>query len=408
MKVLYLECAMGASGDMLISALSALLPDRNKFILDINRALSVTGATIDIKPCRSKGITGLHSDVRINGQSEHNHEHKHEHKHDHIHFPHHDNPRDLPGIAALIDGLDIPAKVKNDAKSIYDLIAQAESKVHGTAVDLIHFHELGALDAVCDIVCVCMLMELLSPDKIAVSPINVGSGSVMTEHGALPVPAPATAELLKGAPIYGSDISGELCTPTGAALLKYFADEFGAMPQMTVIKTGYGMGTKEFPRCNCLRGFIGESENDKLSTNDQIIELSCNIDDMTPEALGHAAELIRQRGALDVFLVCVQTKKNRPCFLLTCLCRPEDEHRVALLILRHTSTIGLRRALTDRYTLSRRIETADTDVGKVRIKHSQGYDIEKHKPEYEDLAKIADKTGLSVQKIYEIVLKSLQ
>jgi uncharacterized protein (TIGR00299 family) protein len=405
-RTLYLECAMGASGDMLISALSALLPDRERFIAGINKALSVTGTAIEIKPLRSKGIAGLHTDVRINGVSEHSHTHKQEHSH--THFPSHSGSRDLRSIQELIDRLDIPAKVKRDSKNVYDLLAQAESKVHGTTVDLVHFHELGAMDAVCDIVCVCMIMELLSPDKTVVSPINVGSGSVITEHGTLPVPAPAAAELLKGVPIYGGDISGELCTPTGAALIKYLADEFGAMPQMRVIKTGYGIGTKEFSRCNCLRAFLGESGSENPSTNDQIVELCCNIDDMTPEALGHTAELLRQRGALDVFLIPAQTKKNRPCFLLTCLCRPQDEHRMALLILRHTSTIGLRRALTDRYTLSHRTETVNTDMGKVRVKHSEGYGILKRKPEYEDLAEIAGKTGLSIQEVHEIILKFLQ
>lgn len=403
MKTLYLECAMGASGDMLISALSALLQDREKFVLDINRALSVTGAEIEIKPRISKGIAGLHSDVRINGQSEHIHESGHD-KHEHAHS--HDGSRNLRSITALIDGLDIPARVKRSAKSVYGLLAEAESKVHGTSVEMIHFHELGALDAVCDIVCVCMLMDILSPDRVAVSPVNVGSGSVMTAHGPLPVPAPATAELLEGAPIYGSDIPGELCTPTGAALLKYFADKFGPMPRMAVQKTGYGIGTKEFSRCNCLRAFIGESADDKPGVNDQIIELSCNIDDMTPEALGHAAELLRQSGALDVLLIAAQTKKNRPCFLLTCLCRPEDEHRMAELIFRHTSTVGLRRAPKDRYTLSRCMETTDTDAGRVRVKHSEGFGIKKRKPEFEDLVKIADETGLSIQEIYEIVIKS--
>lgn len=407
MKVLYLECGMGASGDMLVSALSALLPDREAFISEINNALSAIGASVEISDRSSKGVTGLHTNVLINGVSEDSHDYGHDHIHNKAHGHSHDSSRDLQSISALIGGLKLPDTVKNNAKSIYGMIAEAESRVHGTNVETVHFHELGALDAVCDIVCVCMLMEMLSPDKVITSPVHVGSGSVMSSHGVIPVPAPAAAELLKGIPVYGGEISGELCTPTGAALLKRFSNEFGAMPHMMIQKTGYGIGTKDFPRCNCLRAFLGQTTDAVSCTNDQVVELSFHIDDMTPEAIGYASEIFRESGALDALLIPAQTKKNRPCCLLKVLCRPEDEQRLVRLIFAHTTTIGLRRAVMDRYTLARRTETVETEFGPVNVKFSEGFGIAKSKPEYEDMAFLADKTGLPLQKIYEIVLRSM-
>ena len=429
MKLLYLECSMGAAGDMLMSALAGLLPKPEDFVAAVN-SLPLPGVALDMTACVRQGITGLHANVTINGASEdqaHAHEHTHEHAHEHAHEHTHDHDHgriqehthrhdsqshdhgsldSLDSINALIQGLPLSEQVKQDAQSVYLLIAEAESKVHGKPVDLVHFHELGALDAVCDIVGVCMLMELLSPDKIIVSPIHVGSGSVFTAHGQLPVPTPATAELLKDIPSYGGEIAGELCTPTGAALLKYFSDEFGPMPLILTKKMGYGMGSKDFPRCNCLRAFWGQVETTDLK--DTISELSCNIDDMTGEALSYAAELLRNNGALDVFLMSVQTKKNRPSTLLICLCEPADEEKLATAILKHTSTFGLRRATRDRYILSRSFTTVNTPYGPVNIKHGAGYGVRKSKPEYEDLARIAAGTGLSISAVNDVVIQSLE
>lgn len=418
MSILYLECVMGASGDMLISALVDLLPDRYEFARSINDTMSAIGVTVEIETSQRKGLTGLHTEVLINGNVEglgvygHEHDNKSHDEHGHCHginreHTHiHNDSGSLNSIYKLIDELPLSQKVKDDARSIYNLIAQAESKVHGTTVEQVHFHEVGALDAVCDIVAVCMLIEMLSPDKVIASPVHVGSGTVMSMHGRLPVPAPATAELLVDIPIYGGDIEGELCTPTGAALLKYFVHEFKSMPAMSVEKIGYGMGTKDFHRSNCLRAFFGSSV-DSMSTDDQISELCCNIDDMSPEAVGFSAELLRSNGALEVFVVPAQTKKNRPCFLLTCLCNPQDELKMAQLILRHTSTFGLRRALRERYTLSRCIKAVDTVFGPVRVKYGEGYGIDKYKPEYEDMAAISQKNGLPISKIYDEIIRTL-
>jgi uncharacterized protein (TIGR00299 family) protein len=412
---------MGASGDMLISALAGLLPDRNAFLQKIN-SLGIPGVVVGITPCTRRGISGLHTEVSISGQTEgketHEHYenfHLHGHEnglngHSHLHTHEHNS---LDALLALIDSLPLPQKVIADAKAVYMLIAGAESKAHGKPVAQVHFHELGAMDAVCDIVGVCMLMEMLSPDRVIVSPIHTGYGTVDTAHGRLPVPAPAVAELLRGFPVYAGDIRGELITPTGAALLKYFADETGQMPAMIADQIGYGMGTKDFERCNCLRAFIGTADAaSSLSgcldgPNDQVVELCCNIDDMTAEALGHTAGLLRGNGALEVFLLPAAAKKNRAACLLVCLCKPSDEGKMARLILKHSSTFGVRKSLQDRYILDRHIKTVDTPLGTVRVKYGTGYGIEKRKPEYEDIAAIAKRTGLSYDAVYSEIIKAL-
>ncbi|NLO49396.1 MAG: nickel pincer cofactor biosynthesis protein LarC [Clostridiales bacterium] len=427
MKILYIECAMGASGDMLLSALAGLLPDKNTFLQTIN-SLPIPGIRVDIGPCTRQGISGLHTKVSIGGIVEgeelHEHEHGHTHKHEHAHqHEHHDyaneheqehshahDQNSLDPILALIDSLPLSKKVVTDAQAVYRLIAEAESKAHGKPVAQVHFHELGMMDAVCDILGVCMLLEMLSPDRIIVSPIHLGSGTVHTAHGTLPVPAPATAELLKGFPVYSGDIVGELITPTGAALLRHFSTDTGSMPAMTVSQIGYGMGTKDFPRCNCLRVFWGtaaEAESLTDGVNDQIVELCCNIDDMTSEALGFAAEILRDNGALDVFFLPVMAKKNRAAYLLVCLCRPSDEHKMAVSLLKHTSTFGVRRSLQDRYILNREYRSTDTPFGPVTMKYGFGYGIEKQKPEYEDIAEIAKRTSLPISAVYDEILKAL-
>ena len=271
MKTLYIECNMGAAGDMLMAALSELLPDPEGFVARMN-ALGLPG--VRFERCRAEkcGVTGTHMAVTVDGVEEHSHDvhahehehdhaHDHEHEHDHVHAQGHDHGHhhhsSLRDIHAIIDGLDLPEPVREDAKGVYARIAEAESTVHGHPVDQIHFHEVGTLDAVADVVGVCALMHEISPERVVVSPVHVGSGQVRCAHGVLPVPAPATALLLEGVPVYGGAIRGELCTPTGAALLRHFADDFGDMPAMTLDRVGYGMGTKDFPWANCVRALLG-------------------------------------------------------------------------------------------------------------------------------------------------------
>ena len=251
------------------------------------------------------------------------------------------------------------------------------------------------MDAIADVTAVCLLLHRLAPDKIIASPVHVGSGQVRCAHGILPVPAPATAYLLRGIPIYGGEIQGELCTPTGAALVKHFATEFGDMPVMKVHAIGYGMGRKDFPRANCVRAMLGDTED----AGDQIVELRCNVDDMTGEAVGFALEQLMAGGALDTFTVPISMKKSRPGVLITVLCREETKEAMVRLILKHTTTLGIREFPCQRYTLSRSVETVNMPYGPVRKKVSSGYGIRREKYEYEDLAKIAREQDCSIAEV---------
>lgn len=396
MRILYLDCSMGAAGDMLMAALYELLDDKQAF-LDMMRSLGLPGIEISAEPAVKCGITGTHMKVLVHGSEEldalhdHLHEHAHEHSHDHEHHHH----TDLHEIEHLLSHLDLPQTVQDDALAVYRRIAEAESKVHGTTVDQIHFHEVGTLDALADVVGVCLLMHLLAPEKVYASSVHVGSGQVRCAHGILPVPAPATALLLAGVPIYGGAIQGELCTPTGAALLTHFVTKFGELPAMRLLKSGYGMGTKDFPAANCVRAMLGEQD----APTEEILELSCNLDDCTGEAIGFAMERLLDAGALDVYWTSVGMKKNRPGILLTCMCRPLDREKMVELLFRHTTTLGVRESAFRRYTLSRESKTIQTPDGDIRVKVSTGYGVTREKPEFDDLAKIARKTGKSLSEL---------
>ncbi|MCL1951620.1 MAG: nickel pincer cofactor biosynthesis protein LarC, partial [Oscillospiraceae bacterium] len=327
MKTLYFECGMGAAGDMLLAALLELLPDRQAFLDQIN-GLGLPGVHISAAPGTKCGITGTQVTVTVHGEEE-DHHHHHEHHH---HSGLHD-------IEHIIEKFALPEQVKKDALAVYRLIAEAESHAHGRPVDHIHFHEVGTLDAIADITGVCLAAHLLAPERVLASPVHVGCGQVRCVHGILPVPAPATAHILRGAPIYGGKIQGELCTPTGAALLKHFACGFGEMPVMRAARIGYGMGKKDFEAANCVRAFLGDTEE---SGNDEALELRCNLDDMTGEAISFAQERLLEGGALEVFTTAVGMKKGRPGVLLTCLCRAAQREDMLRLLFRHTTTLGVR------------------------------------------------------------------
>lgn len=380
MKTLYLDCGMGAAGDMLTAALLELLPDKAGFVEELN-VLGIPGVQFTAEKCEKCGITGTHMKVTVHGEEE---ESGHRH--------HHGSLTDIRGI---VSGLPIPTMVKLDILSVYEEIAQAESHVHGVPVEQIHFHEVGTMDAIADVTAVCLLLHRLAPDKIISSPVHVGSGQVRCAHGILPVPAPATAYLLRNIPIYGGEITGELCTPTGAAMLKYFVGEFGPMPVMQVQAIGYGMGKKDFPRANCVRAMLGDTED----TGDRIVELRCNVDDMTGEAVGFALEQLMTGGALDAFTVPIGMKKSRPGVLITVLCREELKEAMVHLLMKHTTTLGVREFPCQRYTLSRTMETVNTLYGVVRKKVSFGYGVRREKFEYDDLAKIAREQALSIAEV---------
>ncbi len=406
MKTLYIDCNMGAAGDMLAAALLELLPDRDEFVKELN-ALGIPGVTFKNEPSVKCGITGTHMTVSVNGDEEESHDHnhseacehhshhyEHSHEHDaHSHTHHHSSLHDIEHIVR--EHLALPQKVQDDIMAVYGLIAQAESNVHGVPVTDIHFHEVGTMDAIADITAVCLLMNRLAVDKVVVSPIHVGCGQVRCAHGILPVPAPATAYILMDVPIYGGSIRGELCTPTGAALLKYFAADFGSMPVMKVKNIGYGMGKKDFDVANCVRVMLGET----MEQADNICELSCNVDDMTGEAVGFAMDRLFDAGALDVYTMPIGMKKSRPGTLIKVMCREKDKESVIQAVFKHTTTIGIRENVLNRYVLDRHIETVQTTFGSVRCKVSQGYGVERRKYEYDDISRIAVENNISIEDV---------
>ena len=435
MKTLYLECSMGAAGDMLTAALLELTDDKQSFVSKMN-GIGLPGVRVEAEEAVKCGITGTHMKVTVDGVEEesadaeghdhehghdhphdhdhehtHDHEHLHDHEHTHDHDHHHDEGHEhthdhghhhhasAGDIETLIDSLDVSERVKKDAKAVYALIAEAESKVHGRPVSEVHFHEVGTMDAVADVVGVCLLMEALSPDQVIVSPVHTGSGHVHCAHGILPVPAPATALLLQGIPSYGGQVRGELCTPTGAALLKHFASAFGDRPVMTVSRIGYGMGKKDFERANCVRAFLGESEGQK----ETVTRLECNLDDMTGEDIGFAMEQLFAAGAFEVYTQPVGMKKSRPGVLLSVICRTDEADRMAAEIMKHTTTLGIRRLDMSRYVLKRNVETVDTACGKIRVKYASGMGVARSKEEYEDLAALAREHNLSLRTVREMI-----
>lgn len=438
MKTLYLECGMGAAGDMLTAALLELMPDPDAVVAELN-GLGIPGVEFSREAMSKCGIGGTHVTVKVQGEEEseemfhhhhedeehhHDHEHSHEdhdhhhdydhsceahahphdhdhtheeqthaHHHDHTHHHHHSSLHDIEHI--VCGHLHLPKQVKEDVMAVYGLIAEAESHAHGVPVTEIHFHEVGTMDAVADITAVCLLMHRLAPDQVIVSPVHVGSGQVHCAHGILPVPAPATAYILKDVPMYGGAVKGELCTPTGAALLKHFATRFGDMPVMRTEAIGYGMGKKDFEQANCIRAMLGETED----AGDQVLQLECNVDDMTAEDLGFAMETILAAGALEVYTVPVGMKKSRPGTLLSVLCHEDSKEKLVRVIFQNTTTIGVREHSCSRYTLKRSFEKVQTPYGEVQKKISTGYGVTREKYEYEDLVRIAREQGLSLAEV---------
>jgi uncharacterized protein (TIGR00299 family) protein len=438
---------MGAAGDMLMAALLELLPDREIFLQRM-RSLDLPGVEIGCDAMIKCGITGTKMRIRIGGVEEgsinvvpnapaHDHEHDnkhghkhahdnaqphrfepvqtHEHAHAHTHAPAQgeDSHDHLNGyththysysdICAIIRALDIAENVKDHALAVYQLLGDAEAAVHGVPLDDIRFHEVGSFDAIVDIVGCCLLFQMLGVTHIEASPVHVGSGFVRCAHGVLPVPAPATAHILKGVPIYGGKIKGELTTPTGAALLKHFVKRFGDMEPMTVSKIGYGMGTKDFEAANCVRAYLCE----QAETTNTIVEIACNLDDMTPEAIGFATELLLESGALDIFTTPIYMKKNRPAIMLTCLCKPDDKHYMSQLLLQHTTTLGVRYQTLKRDVMNYTVYSIQTAYGEIRIKSAKGHGLTKEKPEYEDVRAAALKNAVPFAHVYAAAIAAM-
>ncbi len=382
MKTLYIDCAMGCAGDMLTAALLELHPNKNAFIDRMNAALDGR-AVLSAKPDSKCGIAGTHVSVLINGDEEGEPE-RHSHRH-----------TSVAEIMNFIDNVPLCIEVRENAKAVYSLIAEAESRVHGSSAENVHFHELGSLDALADVLSVCQLMHELAPDRVLASPVNVGSGFVKCAHGVLPVPAPATELILRGVPIYSGQIRSELCTPTGAALLRHFAAAFVPLPLLRVERTGCGTGKKDFEAANVVRVLLGETEDER----EHITELACNLDDMTPEELAFAMEELFRLGALDVYFTDIGMKKSRPGVMLTCICREEKRDELLRCIFKHTTTLGVREYSCGRYSLTRSVETVQTRYGPVRVKSAEGFGVKRSKAEYDDLARLALENGLTLAEI---------
>lgn len=379
MSVLYLDCGHGAAGDMLSAALLELMCDSAAALARLNGA-GVPEVEYIAKDVVRRGVRGTHLRVLVRGEEEH-----HEHHHG----------RGQRDIDELISSLTVPDEIKAEIREVYSLILDAESRVHGRTVDEVHLHEVGALDALADITAVCILMRALAPERIVASPINVGGGTVKCAHGVLPVPAPATALLLDGLPTFSGTIKQELCTPTGAALVRHFASEFGKEPCMSFGRIGYGMGSKELGGVNCLRAVLGEERE----AESPVTLLECNLDDMTPETVAFALERLLDAGALDVWTTPITMKKSRSAVMLSCLCRCEDAGLLRDVMFRHTATLGIRSRPLDRVTLPRSERTEETPFGTVRVKSAVFDGKIREKREYDDLARIALERGIPLSDV---------
>lgn len=433
MRIAYLECFSGMSGDMFLGALiDAGVPPR---VLEETVAALGVGARLEISRVVRSGISATKVDVWVDGEkdlpreeywakqnvarallrpaqggllpAQDRHEHGHHH-HEHEHSSgaevsragtpaprehSHEHGRGLTEIREIISKAAISDTAKKTAIAIFEALGTAEAKIHATSIEKVHFHEVGAVDAMVDIVCAAVGAEALRVEEIICSPLNVGGGSVQCAHGTFPVPAPATVELLRDAPVYSTGVQAELVTPTGAAIVKTLARRFAAFPEMRIEKSGYGAGSREFPGLpNVVRLTLGEASATLAAktASDIVTVLEANLDDLNPQVFGYVMDRLLEEGALDAFSMPVQMKKNRPGMLLTVLCKPEDASKLTHLIFTETTTLGVRRRDEVRQTLARRWEKVRTQWGEVRIKiASMDGTVTNYAPEYEDCRRIA-------------------
>ena len=425
MRIAYLDCFSGISGDMF---LGALLDAGVPFDL-LRRTVSSlnVGASLEISRVDRSGISATKLDVLVNGEKDMPREEHWAQRHrqvgdnaqetDRQHQVHHEHEhgRSLSDILRIVDAASISGHAKQTAGEIFVALGAAEAKVHNVDVETVHFHEVGAADAIVDVVCAAVAAESLEVERVISSPLNVGGGSVACAHGVMPVPAPATLELLKDVPIYSGDVQKELVTPTGAAIVKILVDRFESRPMMTIERVGYGAGSRNFEgHANVLRLSIGHAieEFDIVSgplaaaVQEEISILEANLDDLNPQLIGYIAELALSEGALDVCTAPVQMKKSRPGTLLTVLARPQDEEKMRALIFRESSTLGIRVRRERRYALPRRHQTIATPWGDVRMKiASANGKVSQYAPEYEDCRKIASEHHLPLKTVMQEAIR---
>lgn len=411
MKVLYLDCISGIAGDMTLAALIDLGADLS-YIEEQLRALPIDPFTIHIDPVNKRGISAkklrlhigehLHSPHSHEPDGGHNHHHlqhdthNHEHNHEHEH-------RKASDIIRMIEESSLPKRVKQRSTAIFQTIANAEGKIHGVSPKEVHFHEVGAMDSIIDTIGVCLALEDLQIEEIYASPVPTGHGKVKMAHGLYPIPAPATAELLIGIPLAELNVAGELTTPTGAGILKALVKEFGAMPSFTIEKIGYGGGTKDFAHPNVLRALLMQKSDS--DGQDSIFVVEAQLDDMTGEALGYTMDRLFEAGAVDVFYTPIYMKKNRPGTLITLLVPDSSLRRCEDVLLVETTTLGVRRTKWMRRILDRTFTTITSPYGPIRIKLAiRGDQVLHYSPEYEDVAKAANQSGIPFQEIYQLAV----
>ncbi len=386
MRIAYFDCISGISGNMALGAMIACGLDVEYLRTELAK-LPIGEWELSATQVQKLGIAATHVDV-----DDHPHQHEQEHHH---HHPH----RNLADILAIINAADLTHGVREKATAVFTRLAAAEAQVHGSTVAEVHFHEVGAIDAIIDIVGFCIGIVELGIEQIVSSPLPLGSGWVKCAHGVFPVPAPATALLTKGFPIASTDIEAELVTPTGAALITTLADSFGPLPSMVMRQVGYGAGTRELPRPNVLRLFLGETAYTSEEP-EEIVVLEANLDDITGETLGYALDRLFAAGALDVFFSPIQMKKNRPGILLQVLCTIDMENDCTHIIFSETTTLGVRRTACTRKVLPRHHVNVATIWGEVRMKVSCWNGIERAAPEYEDCRQLAEEHDIPLQQIY--------
>jgi uncharacterized protein (TIGR00299 family) protein len=416
-RVLYFDCFSGAAGDMILGALL----DAGLRFDDLRRALGSLAIAPDAvwaERVTRAGVSATKFHVRgEDGPVDHPHRHEHSHGHAHVspggavhmsakavthaHAPH----RTLPEIASLIDGAALSAAGKERAKTLFGRLAEAEAAVHGTSVDVVHLHEVGAIDSIVDIVGTVYALEALGVGRVVASPLNVGSGSVRSAHGLLPVPAPATARLLQGAPIYAGAQQAELVTPTGALLVTAYAESFGAIPPMRLTHVGYGAGSRDCRDTpNVLRVLIGDADPARAHA---VVVIEAEIDDMNPQIFGVLMDRLLADGALDVFYTAIQMKKSRPGTLLSIVAPPQARERLSAIVFRETTTIGLRYREMSRECLDRDNVDVETPFGTVRMKLARrGGEVLNASPEFDDCVRLATASGRPVKDVQAAALKA--
>jgi uncharacterized protein (TIGR00299 family) protein len=399
-RILYFDCFSGISGDMTIGALLDLGINQDNFLTQLSK-IKLDEFEVEIKRGLKKGISGTDFTVHLKNDNHHDHHSDHNHHHDHHNHSHeheaetekhhhHSHERNLSSIYEIIDRSELSDFVKNTSKQIFLIVGEAEAKIHAKTIDEIHFHEIGAVDSIVDIIGAAICLELLQVDEIQCSEINLGSGFVHCDHGIFPVPAPATLEILKGVPVYSKNAKKELTTPTGAAILKAICTEFGAQPEFTIEKIGYGLGKRDMETPNVLRTIIGKK---KISAD--LMMLETNIDNMNPEIYSYLFPKLLSNKALDVFVTPMVMKKNRPANVLSVLCRKTDVENIEAIIFTETPTLGIRKYAVDRVELERKFEKVSTRFGEITFKLAyRNGQLIKFAPEYEECRIIAEKFDL--------------